>query len=64
MGYLEAGVGTRVTEVIESPWFRWSVRWFSLEVRGHAISAGKLEDAHGDWTFLPGFKHRTQVFIE
>lgn len=52
--YLEAGVRPWMAKVVESPWFRWGVHGFSVEVRGHAISCRKLEQAHGDWTLLPG----------
>lgn len=52
--HLEAGVGPRVADVVESPRLRRGVHRFLREIRGHAISPGKLEDAHGDGTLLSG----------
>lgn len=58
--YLEAGVGARVAEVVESPGFRRGVYRFPLEVGGHAISPRKLEYSHGDGTLLPGYTEKQE----
>lgn len=58
MPYLEAGVGARVAQVVESPRLRRGVHRFLLEVRGHTISPRKLEYPHGDGTLLS--EHRNK----
>lgn len=55
--YLEACVGPRMAEVVESPWLR-RVHRFPLEVGGHTISPRELEYAHGDGTLLPGYRDK------
>lgn len=62
--YLQAGVGTGMTEVVESPWFRGGVHRFPLEFRGHTIGPRKLEYTHGDGTLLPGWKQMRGWMIQ
>lgn len=58
MSYLEAGVGSWMAKVVESPWLRGGVNGFPLEFRGHTISPRKLEYAHGDGTLLSGYRDK------
>lgn len=56
--YLEACVGHRMAEVVESPWLRGGVNRFPLDIKGHTISPRKLEYSHGDGTLLPGNREK------
>lgn len=52
MSYLQAGVGPRMAEVVESPWLGGSVNRLPLEVRSHTIITWKLVYTNGNGTLL------------
>ena len=63
MSYLEAGVGPRMAEVVESPRLGGGVNRFLLELRSHTISARKLENSHGDGTLFSGHRRGEEGVI-